>query len=330
MATITKRGELQWQAKVRRKGQPPICRTFETRAMAEGWARSVEREMDLNTFIPRSDADHVTLAEALDRFESEYLPQLKHSDRYASRIAKLKRRPIAARILTQIKSHTIADFIRERQAEGVGPNTIRLDLALLSRLFNIARLGWNMENLSNPVLGVPRPRLPRGRERRFEPGEEERLLAAATPRLRPIILFALETAMRREEISNLEWKHIDFNRKTAFSEDTKNGESRSVPLSPAALEILISMPRHISGKVFNMSPEAITGAVYRICIKAHIDDFSLHDLRHEATSRLFENTDLDVMEIKMITGHKSLQMLSRYTHLNAHRLVDRLAGLKKF
>jgi len=285
--------------------------------------------MDLNTYIPRTDADCVTLAEALGRFEVEYLPQLKHPDRYISRIAKLKRHSIVLRILNHIKSHEIAEFIRERQAEGVGPNTIRLDLALLSRLFNVARLSWDMENLSNPVLGVPRPRLPRGRERRLEPGEEERLLAVVKPQLRQVILFALETAMRREEVSSIKWDNIDFHRKTAYLENTKNGESRSVPLSPKALEILNSMSRHISGLVFNMSTKAISGAMYRACKNANIIDFSFHGLRHEAISRLFENTDLDTMEIKMITGHKNMQMLARYSHLRAHRLADRLAGKRR-
>jgi len=154
-------------------------------------------------------------------------------------------------------------------------------------------------------------------------------MAAATPKLQPLIKFALQTAMRREEISKLKWDNIDFNRKTAFLEETKNGESRIVPLSPEALEILKNIPRNISGLIFDLPVKSISGAMYRACKNANIDNFSFHDLRHEATSRLFENTDLDVMEIKMITGHKSLQMLARYTHLKAHKLVDRLSGTKK-
>ena len=78
-----------------------------------------------------------------------------------------------------------------------------------------------------------------------------------------------------------------------------------------------------------MQPETITRAFMRACEKAEIEDFTFHDLRHEATSRFFENTDLDVMEIKSITGHRSLQMLARYAHLRTHRLADRLAGAKR-
>ena len=64
----------------------------------------------------------------------------------------------------------------------------------------------------------------------------------------------------------------------------------------------------------------------KACKAAGIEGLTFHDLRHEATSRLFENTDLDIMEIKSITGHKTLQMLARYTHLRMDRLVGRLAG----
>lgn len=75
-----------------------------------------------------------------------------------------------------------------------------------------------------------------------------------------------------------------------------------------------------------MSENAITIAMRRAREEAKIEDLTFHDLRHEATSRLFENTDLDLLEIAEITGHKSLQMLKRYTHLRSARLAERLAG----
>jgi integrase len=70
-------------------------------------------------------------------------------------------------------------------------------------------------------------------------------------------------------------------------------------------------------------------AFSRCCKAAKIKNLRLHDLRHEAISRLFENTDLDIMEIKTITGHKTLNMLVRYSHLRTHRLADRLAGASR-
>ncbi len=84
-----------------------------------------------------------------------------------------------------------------------------------------------------------------------------------------------------------------------------------------------------STRLFDLTPDAITKAMRRACQRAEITGLDFHDLRHEATSRLFENTDLDIMEIKSITGHKTLQMLARYTHLRMDRLADRLAGVKR-
>jgi integrase len=80
------------------------------------------------------------------------------------------------------------------------------------------------------------------------------------------------------------------------------------------------------GRLFDQHPDAITKAMARACKAAQIEGLHFHDLRHEATSRLFENTDLDVMEIRAITGHKTMQMLARYSHLRMDRLADRLAG----
>ena len=131
--------------------------------------------------------------------------------------------------------------------------------------------------------------------------------------------------MRRSEIANLLWENVDLKGKTAYLERTKNMSERTVPLSPAALGILKSIPRNISGSVFGMSANAITIAMKRARKKAKLENLTFHDLRHEATSRLFENTPLDVMEIAEITGHKNLQMLKRYTHLRAERLAEKLA-----
>ena len=82
-------------------------------------------------------------------------------------------------------------------------------------------------------------------------------------------------------------------------------------------------------RVFGMSADAITQAMEQARKLADIEDLHFHDLRHEATSRLFEDTDLDIMEIRAITGHRSLQMLARYSHLRTHRLAERLAGAKR-
>ncbi|MFZ5428539.1 MAG: site-specific integrase [Thermodesulfobacteriota bacterium] len=330
MATFRKRGPYQWEARIRKRGYPTTCKTFDTKVEAEAWAKDVETNMNKSLFVSAKEAEQYTLSECLDRYIEEYIPRLKHPKRETDRARFLQKRTLAHRIMATIRAKDIADLRREREAEGASGNTIRLDFALLSKLFNYARSDWGMESLQNPVALAAKPRPAKGRDRRLEDGEEERLLAVASPQFKPVILFALETAMRRKEIADLRWKCVNLGNRNVVLSETKNSEARTVPLSPRALAVLRELPRSIDQKsVFNFSEDQITTAMKLARKKAKLDDLRFHDLRHEATSRFFELTDLDVMEIKAVTGHKTLQMLARYTHLRTARLADRLAGMKR-
>ena len=330
MATYRKRGPYQWEARIRKKGYPTTCKTFDSKADAEAWAKDIEANMNKSLFVSAKEAEQYTLSECLDRYIEKYTPRLKHGKREADRARFIQRRKIAHRIMATIRAKDIADFRREREAEGASGNTVRLDFALLSKLFNYARSDWGMESLQNPVELAAKPKPAKGRDRRLEDGEEEKLLEAASPAFQAVILFALETAMRREEIASLQWKNVNVKSRYVYLLETKNSEARTVPLSAAAVDILKSLPR-MDGeeRVFGMTADQITDAMKKVRAKTGLEDIRFHDLRHEATSRFFENTDLDVMEVKAITGHKTLQMLSRYTHLRTARLAYRLAGGKR-
>lgn len=327
MATITNR-DGRWQAKVRRRGYPTKSRTFMRRADAEGWARKIEREMDAGAWRDTDEAERTTLAEGLIRWQDEVLPDLAPSTQVAdrNRIRQLIRYPIARIALARLRSADLAEFIKERRAENAGPNTIRLDLSQISRVFGTARESWGMDGLQNPVgaLGRSKPRIPRGRERRLRPGEEDRLMAAADPLFRPIIQFALATCARRGEIADLAWDNVTLTRRTMRLIDTKNRTDRTVPLSGPAREILETVPRMIDGRVFGMADDQITKTMTRVRKAAGIEDLRFHDLRHEAISRLFERTRLTERQIAQISGHKTAQMLWRYAHLRADDLVEAL------
>ena len=131
--------------------------------------------------------------------------------------------------------------------------------------------------------------------------------------------------MRRGEILSLTWENVHLDKRFVHLPDTKNGDSRDVPLSPMALELLSALPRNIRGDqfVFPLHFEALKSLWRRACSRADISDLRFHDLRHEATSRLFEK-GLNVMEVAAITGHKDLRMLQRYTHLRAEELALKL------
>ena len=315
-----------WQAMIRKKGFPTQSKVFRRKIDAQMWETEVLSGMNKGVFVSAKEAERTTLKELLERYLEECVPALSDPKREGNRVKKLMARPLALRIVATIRSTDIADFVKERQAEGVSGNTVRLDVAVLSKLFNLARSEWGFESLGNPVENVRRPKVNKGRERRLEEGEEDALLAAASDKLRPCISFALETAMRREEIASLTWENVDLGKRQAVLPKTKNGDRRTVLLSSRALEILKGLGAKGEGLVFGISADAITQAMEAARKKAGIEDLHFHDLRHEATSRLFENTDLDVMEIRSITGHRSLQMLARYSHLRSGRLAERLDG----
>ena len=266
MATYRKRGAYQWEARIRKRGYPTTCKTFDTKADAEAWAMDIETTMNKSLFVSAKEAEQYTLSECLERYIEEYIPRLKHPKREADRARFLQKRKIAHRVMSTLRAKDIANFRRERESEGVSGNTIRLDFALLSRLFNYARSDWGMESLQNPVTLAAKPKPAKGRDRRLEEEEEEKLLHHAAPTFRPVILFALETAMRREEIATLAWKNVHLQGRYALLPETKNNEARTVPLSTAALDILRGLPKaEGQTRVFGMTPAQITSAMQRAC-----------------------------------------------------------------
>jgi integrase len=332
MATIIKRGPYQWQAKIRKKGHKSLSKTFDYRVDAEQWARDIEVEMDRGVYISRREAETITLREAFDRYIDEHiLKNLSHAHREVNRVRVIQERDWGDRFLSTIRAKDVADFIKDRQREGVSGSTIRRDLAQISKLFHHAASNWGMQSLVNPVKYVAKPKENPGRTKRLTPGEEERLLKACSTQFKPIVQFALETAMRRSEIASLRWEHVHLRKRFVHlpATMTRNKEARSIPLSPPAIRILMNLSRNINGSVFGMSADSLTRNMTRVRRNIGLKGFRFHDLRHEAISRFFENTDLDVMEIKTITGHKTLSMLARYSHLRTHRLADRLAGGKR-
>ena len=162
----------------------------------------------------------------------------------------------------------------------------------------------------------------------MEDGEFERLEEAArqtkNPHIWPVIVFAIETGMRRGEILGLRWEHVDLNRRIAYLPLTKNGSSREVPLSTKAAKVLTAQrQRNDTPSPFPVTPNGFRLAWDRLRSRAGLSDLRFHDLRHEAISRFFE-LGLNIPEVAVISGHKDPRMLFRYTHLRAVDLVNRL------
>jgi integrase len=141
-----------------------------------------------------------------------------------------------------------------------------------------------------------------------------------------VVILAIETAMRLGEIINLKWSDINITYRFAIIYETKNGEMRKIPLSNASLDTLKTLTKRLgSDKVFWRwtSVSSFESSWQRVVLKSGIQNFRFHDLRHEATSRLFE-MNLNMMEVSTITGHKTLQMLKRYTHLSIDKIVKKI------
>lgn len=226
----------------------------------------------------------------------------------------------------------LADPHPKNNKKTLSASTVKLEMMLLSHLFTVAASEWGIE-IDNPVTKVRKPKPPPGRSRRLTPRESTLLLRKAhahpNKELYPVIVIALETAMRQGEIIGLRWEHISWKKRVAHLPYTKNGSMRDVPLSNNAIHVLkhILKPKN-EGKVFQYSQSGIK-STWRCLVKsAGIEDLHFHDLRHEAISRLFEK-GLDMLEVSTISGHKSLSMLKRYTHLQAYKLVSKLDPKKK-
>lgn len=188
------------------------------------------------------------------------------------------------------------------------------------------------------------------RDRRLEPDEEaeiRRLLAGGKPkgRQRPldlnhrealILLFdmALESAMRMREMFTLDRKQIDLKRATIFLEKTKNGAKRQVPITTVLAGHLKGYSADYQGRLFpwwDGQPKELERVTARLSRQyarlfdaAGCGDLTFHDLRHEATSRLYERTTMTDLQIASITGHKSLSMLKRYANLRGSDLAAKL------
>lgn len=274
----------------------------------------------------RVEAESTTLREALERYLVEVSPLKKSHKQESYRVTDWKQRPIAQRYLASIRGKDVADTVREMQSEGKSANTISLHLAILSHLFTIARKEWGMESLVNPVELVRKPKKPQGRDRRLVDDEEQRLLdacRATNPELAHIVTIAIETAMRQGEIIGMTWDLVDLKRHTVTLLTTKNGSKRIVPLSNTAVGTLQGMPRRMDGRVWTYTQDGLKSSWIKAVKRTAIDDLTFHDLRHEATSRLFEK-GFNPMEVSSITGHKNMQMLKRYTHLKAEDLAKRM------
>lgn len=332
MATLRKRGT-KWQVQVRRNGFPAVSKTFHLKDDAVRWGREQERLIDTGEPVklalasPRAE---LKLADVLERYRLEVLPRKRAAGPIeAFHLRALQRHSIAQLALSELNSPCIAAY-RDHRTGKVSSSTILRELGLLFHSLRVARREWGLPVQEIEKIAKPTPN--KARERRLSNDELAALNAAfegcRNKLVKPVFLFAIATGMRRSEILSLRWVDVDLKKRTAFLRITKNGHSRTVPLSASAAAILerqtSAVPR--SGKCFPVSSNAFRLAWDRLKARAGIENLRFHDLRHEAISRFFE-MGLSVPEVSLISGHKDARMLFRYTHLKAERVAQKLQSL---
>lgn len=209
----------------------------------------------------------------------------------------------------------------------VGPQSVIHEINLLNRVLKAASMDSGIALPGGlPTAQVRKPVKPRGRDRRVSESEISQILQMTkSVELCTIITLAVETGMRRNELASLVWEEIDLDKQTAHLPKTKTDVPRTVPLSRTAVSALQKLPLKTEGRVFALQAESMSQAFERACEphRPNIARARFHDLHHEATSRLFEK-GLNVIEVAAITGHKTLDMLKRYTHLRAEDLAKKL------
>lgn len=325
MASIRQRSGT-WQARVNREGYPAEVKSFVTRADAQRWARQIEAAMDRGDYRSRVCWDKMLLSLALQRYADTVSPTKRGHRDELIRINALKRTKMAAYSMEKLSPAVVAQF-RDDRLKAVKAGAVIRDLSLLSSVINHARREWGVST-NNPCLLVKKPATPAGRTRVLSADEECQLLAALSPvgrrntEMLPLVLLALQTAMRRGELLALRWEHVDLSAQTAYLPTSKNGLPRFVPLSSAAVGLLTSLQCH-PGPVFTSKAQTLAAAFKRATHRACLIGLRFHDLRHTATSRMASKLP-NVIELAAVTGHRSLQMLKHYYHPNAQELAKKL------
>ncbi len=342
MATIEKRAEaggaIAYRAKVRLRGHPTQTATFKRLTDAKKWATQTEAAIREGRHFRTAEAQRHTVRELCERYIRDVLPtkapgtqtpQKTQLEWWSAQIGDYALAHCTAPLVAEYRDKLIREPTRLGKRRS--PATVTRYLAALSHAFTVARKEWQWTE-TNPVSAVTAPKEPRGRVRFLSDDERERLLKACrqstTAELYPIVVLALSTGMRSGEILSLTWDQVDLQAGRITLEQTKNGERRMVPLVGHAAELLRErekVRRPETGLLFPskrkpkpnkpVKPISIRNVWIAALEEARIEDFRFHDLRHSAASYMLMN-GASIGELAEVLGHKTLQMVKRYSHLS--------------
>ncbi len=346
MASINKHttdnGKTTYRVRIRLKGYPVQTATFERLTDAKKWAQHTEAAIREGRHFKTAEAKKHTFAEMVDRYIKDVLPtKPKQADKQTQQLNWWKEQ-IGSYLLSDVTPALIVQY-RDELASGKtyrgtkrSPATVVRYMAALSHAFTITVNEWQWLE-DSPMRKVKKPKESRGRVRFMDDDERSRLLAACKESsnewLYLTVLLALSSGMRRGELMGLKWQDVNLKDGYLILHETKNGERRRVPLAGHALELIQahSKVRRLDtdllfpGKTSN-KPIALRRPFENALKQAEITDFRWHDLRHCTASYLAMN-GASLAEIAEILGHKTLQMVKRYSHLSDSHVSNVLADM---
>jgi len=348
MASIKERkdkdGKTRYYVQIRLKGYEPQCASFARITDARKWIQDTEVAIREGRHFKTSEAKKHTLAEMVDRYIENVLPTKKDSMQRQKTQLLWWKEQIGYKLLSDVTPALIAEqrdkLLKENTVRGKlrSPATTVRYLAVLSHAFTIAVKEWGwMEDA--PTRKVTKPREPRGRVRFLLEEERKNLLeackASSNPFLYVAVVISLSTGMRQSELMHLRWLDVDLKRGRIILEKTKNGERRAIPIAGLALQLLkeLELNRRVVTTLLFPGKDPRQPMDLRFSWEtaleiAGIKDFRWHDLRHCAASYLAMNK-ASIAEIAEVLGHKTLQMVKRYSHLSESHTAGVVASMNE-
>jgi len=329
MATVSKRKN-KFVVQVR-KGGVKKSRSFDSELEAQKWGLLQDAMIEERMKEPESGC--YTLSEAIHRYREVMPPQCirdrnAHLVSWEAKLGELRLKDITSAKVAEVRDQLLNSPSPNR--ERLSPGTVNRHLTTLGHLYNMAIREWEWAR-DNPVSRVRKAKEPRGRTRLLSPEERAALLHSCErigTDLHLLVILALATGARASELLGLTWQDVNLGDNASLTfRDTKNGETRSVPLVGEALAKL-----HLWGKVRRVDsqlvlpsydnpfkPIAYHSRFKRACRLAKLHSFRFHDLRHAAASYLVMS-GASLREVAEILGHKTMSMVMRYSHLSTEHL----------
>lgn len=324
----------RWRALVR-KGGHTKCQTFATKAAAKAWAATVEREIDELKSRGVMQARGITVADLVDRYVAEIYPLKPWGRTKSADLARL-RGDLGSIAVTDLTGFHVTEHFRKRHKTGAGGVVIAAQAGYLVAVLRTARTVWHLDVPLQAAIDARSALSSLGlvtksdeRDRRVTDAELTKLIAAlakweTTIPMADILMFSMASAMRISEVCRLEWRDLDEKARTIVVRDRKHpkkklGNDMTVPLLNAtgfdAFEIVVRQPRK-GPRIFPYNAATVSTYVTMAVTESKLDDLHLHDLRHEAISRLFAS-GYRIEEVALVSGHRDWKSLKRYTHVAA-------------